>query len=149
MDADEFKTFLLCYTREINENTNIAFNPIIERFGLTMLQVRILLEIHQNGSHTIGSLANRIKMAGTNISTMCKKLEKREFLERVRNPEDERVVLVILTEKGSEIVSYIDQVIIEKLSEESAQTLNDIMIGLQKLNKLLQKFGENEKSSFE
>lgn len=150
MDLEEFKQYLWDYSREINENTNKVFNPIIEQFGLTTLQFRILMEIRQSGSHTIGSLANEIKMAGTNISTMCKKLEKMELLERIRKPEDERVVLVILTQKGKEIVTEIDQVIIKKISlytkSESEQTMNEIIIGLKQLNKLLQKMGQTAKS---
>ncbi|GIN59268.1 MarR family transcriptional regulator [Lederbergia ruris] len=150
MDLEEFKQYLWDYSREINENTNKVFNPIIEQFGLTTLQFRILMEIRQSGSHTIGSLANEIKMAGTNISTMCKKLEKMELLERIRKPEDERVVLVILTQKGKEIVTDIDQVIIKKISlytkSESEQTMNEIIIGLKQLNRLLQKMGQTVKS---
>lgn len=150
MDLEEFKQYLWDYSREINENTNKVFNPIIEQFGLTTLQFRILMEIRQSGSHTIGSLANEIKMAGTNISTMCKKLEKMELLERIRKPEDERVVLVILTQKGKEIVTEIDQVIIKKISlytkSESEQTMDEIIIGLKQLNRLLQKMGQTVKS---
>lgn len=149
MDMDEFKQCLWNYSREINENTNKVFNPIIEQFGLTTLQFRILMGIHQSGSHTIGSLADEIKMAGTNISTMCKKLEKMALLERIRKPEDERVVLVILTQKGQDLVSEIDQIIIEKITlytnEESEQTMHEIIIGLKQLNKLLQKMGQTEK----
>ncbi|MBO0992555.1 MarR family winged helix-turn-helix transcriptional regulator [Bacillus sp. SD088] len=149
MDMDEFKQCLWNYSREINENTNRIFNPIIEQFGLTTLQFRILMGIRQSGSHTIGSLANEIKMAGTNISTMCKKLEKMALLERIRKPEDERVVLVILTQKGQDIVSEIDQIIIKKITlytkAESEQTMHEIIIGLKQLNKLLQKMGQTEK----
>ncbi|GIN73203.1 MarR family transcriptional regulator [Bacillus sp. J14TS2] len=149
MDMDEFKQCLWNYSREINENTNRVFNPIIEQFGLTTLQFRILMGIRQSGSHTIGSLANEIKMAGTNISTMCKKLEKMALLERIRKPEDERVVLVILTQKGQDIVSEIDQIIIEKITlytkAESEQTMHEIIIGLKQLNKLLQKMGQTER----
>jgi MarR family transcriptional regulator, organic hydroperoxide resistance regulator len=149
VDVSNFKNILWEYTRKISDNTSIAFNPFCEEYGLTMLQVRILVEVYHHEDHTIGSLANRINMAGTNISTMCKKLEKKGLMERIRDQADERVVRVAITAKGEEIVKEIDQKLNEKISQfvgdETEENLNNIIMGLQKLNELLQKLGNIEK----
>lgn len=141
MDVSDFKSIILEYTRKISENTHNVFSPICEQYGLTMLQVRILAELYQNESHTIGSLADRINIAGANISAMCKKLGNKGFLERVRDPNDERVVKVALTEKGNRIMVEIDKALDEKIaqyiSNEPKETLEDIFVGLRKLNDLL------------
>lgn len=149
MDVLEFKNILWDYTRKISENMNRTFNPLCEQYGLTMLQARILVELSQHESHTIGSLANSIHMAGANISTMCKKLEMKGFLKRVRNPNDERVVKLVLTEMGHHTVSDFDNILMDRilhyLKNEKTQTLDEIINGLQKMNELLQKMGTVEK----
>jgi MarR family transcriptional regulator, organic hydroperoxide resistance regulator len=149
MEIIDFKNILWNYTRTISENTNLLISSICEQHGLTSLQVRILVEIQQQGSHTIGSLAKKLNMAGTNISTMCKKLESRGLLERVRDEQDERVVKVILSRLGIEIVGEIDDELTEKISEsikgENKETLTEILRGLKKFNELLEKIDKTKK----
>ena len=74
---------------------------------------------------------------------MCKKLESKGFIERVRDELDERVVKVALSEKGIHVVEEINQELIEKISHaiqgETDQTLYEIINGLKKLNEMLEK----------
>lgn len=143
MDVSDFKSFMWDYTRKISESMNNAFCPICEKNGLTMMQVRILVELYRFRSHTVGSLADSISVAGANISPMCKKLECMGFLERIRNQEDERVVKVALTQMGKEVVFEIDtslnEKILHQIEGESEETFDDIVLGLQKLNDLLER----------
>ena len=143
MDANLFKNILWSYTRQINERTSNLIITLCDHHGITTLQGRILIEIEQHGSHTIGSLASRLHIAGTNISTMCKKLEGIGLIIRVRDEEDERVVKVALSEKGKTVVDEVNQELIEKISNsiqgETEQTLHEIINGLKKLNTLLEK----------
>ena len=142
MEVAEFKNIIWDYTRKITESMNCIFSPISESHGLTMMQTRILMDLYHCGPHTVGSLAESICAAGTNISAMCKKLEGQGLVERVRNREDERVVRVILTEQGKETVMQIDKMcndIISMYLVNEAEYFEDIIIGLQKLNELLQK----------
>lgn len=149
MEVAEFKNIVWDYTRKVAENMNCVFSPVSENYGLTMMQTRILMELHQYESHTVGSLADSTCIAGANISAMCKKLEGQGFLERVRNREDERVVLVVLTKLGEETVTEIDRLCNEKISQhlinETEETFEDIITGLQKLNELLQRINRVEK----
>ncbi|MDV3429588.1 MAG: MarR family winged helix-turn-helix transcriptional regulator [Bacillota bacterium] len=143
MVVSEFKNIVWNYARKISEITNCVFCPVFEEYGLTIVQVRILVELSQCGSHTIGSLANNTCMAGANISAMCKKLEKMELLKRIRDREDERIVKVALTDKGYQIVADLDRTLNNKFSEQiedtDEETLNEIIIGLEKLNRLIEK----------
>jgi DNA-binding MarR family transcriptional regulator len=127
---------------------NSVFSPVGENFGLTMMQTRILMELHQYESHTIGSLADSVCVAGANVSNLCKRLENQGLLERVRNREDERVVRVLLTEVGKETVLEIDNLFNDKIAKhlmnETEETFEDIILGLQKLNELLQRMNNTE-----
>ncbi|MDQ0970225.1 DNA-binding MarR family transcriptional regulator [Neobacillus niacini] len=143
MDVINFKNILWSYTRQINERTSNLISILCDHHGITTLQGRILLEIEQHGSHTIGTLAARLHIAGTNISTMCKKLEGKGLLARVRDEGDERVVKVALSDKGKSVVDEINSELIEKISKaihgETDQSLHDIINGLKILNNLLEK----------
>lgn len=141
MDVGEFKSILWDYSREITEHTNILVNSVCEENGLTMLQIRILVEIKKSSSQTIGSLASRLNMAGANISTMCKKLEGKGFLERVRDQGDERVVKVVLSGKGNKAVEEVDHILVSRITaalQEEEEVLADIINGLKKLHDLLE-----------
>ncbi len=150
MEVAEFKDIVWDYTRKIAESMNCVFSPVSEKYGLTMIQTRILMELHKYEPHTIGSLADSTCVAGANISAMCKKLEGQGLLERARNQEDERVVRVVLTKVGKETVLEIDRLCNDKISQhlvnETEKTFEDIILGLQKLNELLQRINsvENE-----
>lgn len=151
MDVHHFTKVFWDYSKKINDHIQTAFQPIFDQYELTLLQARILVELYGHPSHTIGSLAASINMAGTNISTMCKKLEKKGYVKRIRDTRDERIVNVVLTEKGTGIVKEFNDEILEKISlyqqTESKQTLQVIINGLQELDKLLKHIGkeENEK----
>lgn len=146
MNVSEFKNIMWDYTRKVSESMNSALCPACDKYGLTMMQVRILVELYKCESHTIGSLADSVSIAGTNLSPMCKKLESKGFLERVRNQYDERVVKVVLTKKGKEIISEIDTFLNERILQqtegESEETFNAIIQGLQKLDTLLQQINK-------
>lgn len=149
MEVSEFRNMVWEYTRKIAEGLNCLFSPVGCKYGLTMMQLRILLELCQCGPHTIGSLADRTCIAGTNISALCKKLEAQGLVERVRNKEDERVVKVALTRTGQDIVLEIDRLCNDKFAEhlvnETEETFEDIISGLQKLNDLLERVSKFEK----
>ncbi|CEG25489.1 MarR family winged helix-turn-helix transcriptional regulator [Bacillus sp. B-jedd] len=142
MNVNEFKTLFWDYSRKISDHTSILVNSVCEQHGLTMLQIRILVEIKQQKYHTIGSLASRLNLAQANVSTMCKKLEGKGFLERVRDQGDERVVKVILSPNGNQAVEEVDQVLINRISasleEKEEEAFEEIIRGLKKLHELLE-----------
>ena len=105
-----------------------------------MLQSRVLLELHAQELHSIGSLAGRIHAAEANVSAMCKKLENQGLLRRFRDPQDERVVNVRLTGQGADLARAIDLAINERFRcFRDEEDFKDILRGLQKLNELLEK----------
>ncbi|NLG82103.1 MAG: winged helix-turn-helix transcriptional regulator [Bacilli bacterium] len=146
MDNIDLKNIIWTYIRNITDNINLAVAPICDKYGLTLLQTRILMALLKLGKCTIGTLADEVSMAGTNISTMCKKLDKKGLLVRKREIRDERVVRVALTDKGKEIALAINQEIDAKirviLQGESVDAVEVIIRGLMKLDDLLIKMRE-------
>ena len=149
MGTYDMRRIIWEYTRRIKDNTSNTFSPLFEKHGLTLLQVRILMELFHDGSHTVGKLGESIYVAGATVSVMCKKLESRGLVERVRDSKDERVVKVALTAKGREIVLSIDEamgeIMTEHIAAEPEETFREIVTGLQKLNDLLERIGRSQR----
>jgi DNA-binding MarR family transcriptional regulator len=141
MRGIEFKNEVGDLIRLITTGMDEVFRPIVESYGLTMLQTRLLFEIAQSELATVGSLGNVVGLSSGNASTMCKKLEKAGFITRVRNTKDERFVKLVLTELGSETIQKIDAALQAKyapiLESQSHQDFDTIIAGMKKLNELL------------
>ena len=139
MEPAEFKNQVWALMRDITDRMNGVFHPIIDRYGLTIMQMRVLFEISREDGCTVSGLSRRVCAAGTNVSALCKRLEREGLLERSRDPRDERVVHITLTGEGRRTVDEVDALVTRAfplLNEEDAEVILD---GMQRLSLLLQK----------
>lgn len=101
-------TSILNHVREISQKIDNLVNPIAGNFGLTALQLKMIMTLGTfEKEMPIGELGRSVGVSGGNISNICKKLEKENFLTRTRSKEDERVVFVGLTDHGQAIFDNI------------------------------------------
>ena len=139
MEPAEFKNQVWALMRDITDRMNGVFHPIIDRYGLTIMQMRVLFEIRREDGCTVSGLSRRVCAAGTNVSALCKRLEREGLLERSRDRRDERVVHITLTGEGRRTVDEVDALVTRAfplLNEEDAEVILD---GMQRLSLLLQK----------
>ena len=139
MEPAEFKNQVWALMRDITDRMNGVFHPIIDRYGLTIMQMRVLFEIRREDGCTVSGLSRRVCAAGTNVSALGKRLEREGLLERSRDPRDERVVHITLTGEGRRTVDEVDALVTRAfplLNEEDAEVILD---GMQRLSLLLQK----------
>lgn len=142
MDVLDFKNTVWDLLRSINEHLNESFLPASEAQGLTLLQFRALLEIRAHDGYSVGSLGKALCVASANISSMCKRLEREGLLERARDSADERVVKLLLTERGRTVVDTVENALRARFSpvmeSQSEEAMSAIVSGLKSLNALLQ-----------
>lgn len=67
---------------------------------LTTAELRILKTLNREGSLPMNRFSHETMLSQPTITGMVDKLEVRELVERVRNPDDRREVLIALTSKG-------------------------------------------------
>jgi MarR family transcriptional regulator, organic hydroperoxide resistance regulator len=87
--------------------------------GLSTAQVTMLEPLLDENGLSTGRLAQAASVSLPTATRMLKQLETRGYVRRDRSPEDDRVVLTRLTERGREILSEIR----ERLRERQVEGL--------------------------
>ena len=80
-----------------------AYKPILEELGLTYTQYVTIIALWEEDRQTVGRLGEKLFLESNTLTPMLKKLEAMGYLERQRDPEDERQVLVSLTKSGRQL----------------------------------------------
>ena len=79
---------------------NRAYKPLLDALEITYPQYLVLSALWEADGLSIGAIAERLGLDSSNVTPLVKRMETAELLVRVRNPADERQVVVSLTEQG-------------------------------------------------
>jgi DNA-binding MarR family transcriptional regulator len=77
-----------------------VYKPLLDGLEITYPQYLVMSVLWEEDAQTIGTVAERLALDSSTITPLVKRLEAAGFLARTRNPQDERQVLVGLTDKG-------------------------------------------------
>ena len=93
---------------------------ISKRYGLTEPQSAVLRNLFNNGPVSSAELSRTLFVTPSNITGIVDRLEKKQFIKRIRKDGDRRVVLITLTESGKELGKTLPDPIMEKFVAELA-----------------------------
>jgi len=79
---------------------NKAYQPLLEKLGLTYPQYLAMLVLWEGGDVTVKQLGERLFLDSGTLTPLLKRLEAMGLIHRARDPKDERRVRLTLTEKG-------------------------------------------------
>lgn len=82
---------------------NRAYKPLLDALEITYPQYLVLSALWEVDGQTIGALADRLGLDSSNVTPLVKRMEAGGLVSRLRNPDDERQVLVHLTEAGRDM----------------------------------------------
>jgi DNA-binding MarR family transcriptional regulator len=74
--------------------------PFLEPLGLTFPQYLVMLELFNSSPRAVGELGTKLDMDTGTITPLLKRLEVSGMVTRVRDPADERRVLINLTDQA-------------------------------------------------
>jgi len=77
-----------------------AYKPILEKLGLTYTQYIAIVALWEQDNQTVGGLGEKLFLESNTLTPILKKLEELGYVERKRDPADERQVIVHLTHEG-------------------------------------------------
>ncbi|MCS4281811.1 DNA-binding MarR family transcriptional regulator [Pseudomonas sp. BIGb0278] len=118
-----------------------VYKPLLQALGLTYPQYLAMLVLWEEDGLTVGEISNRLLTDPGSLTPLLKRLESEGLLKRTRSREDERVVLVQLTDKGHalhEDAKRVPQCILQA-SGRSLERLQQLQAELLDLRASLQK----------
>ncbi|WP_339531903.1 MarR family transcriptional regulator [Pseudomonas mucidolens] len=77
-----------------------VYKPLLQALGLTYPQYLAMMVLWEEDGLTVGEISNRLLTDPGSLTPLLKRLEAEGLLSRTRSREDERVVVVQLTEAG-------------------------------------------------
>ncbi len=81
-------------------NVTNLYTPLLQPLGLTYTQYLVFLVLWEQDGIPVSAIGEKLMLDNGTLSPLLKKLQQAGYIERQRSKEDERVVVITLTEKG-------------------------------------------------
>jgi DNA-binding MarR family transcriptional regulator len=94
---DEFLCFAVY---SLGHAFNRAYKPLLEALGLTYPQYVAMVVLWERDGRTVSALGDKLHLDSGTLTPLLKRLEAAGLVQRERDSEDERQVLIRLTKAG-------------------------------------------------
>ncbi|MBV2185740.1 MAG: MarR family transcriptional regulator [Rhizobium sp.] len=96
-DVDE----MLCFSiYSAGHSFNQLYRPLLDAIGLTYPQYLVMVALWNRDGRTVKELGETLFLDSSTLTPLLKRLEAAGLLTRTRNPQDERQVLLHVSEQG-------------------------------------------------
>lgn len=100
----KLSTFLCFAIYSANLAFGRAYKPLLDKLGLTYTQYVTLVALSEEDEQTVSMLGEKLFLESNTLTPILKKLEADGYLQRRRDPADERQVRLTLTPAGRDLV---------------------------------------------
>ncbi|MCO4578931.1 transcriptional regulator, MarR family [Streptococcus infantarius subsp. infantarius] len=94
-------------------NANRVFNQFykqkLAKFDLTYTQYIVLLALWETDNLALRELGKQLDLASNTLTPLLKRLEEKCYLTRIRPEEDQRQLIVSLTQTGKALQADVEQ----------------------------------------
>ena len=130
-------------------NVTGLYTPWLKPLGLTYTQYIVLLVLWEKDGISVTEIGEKLMLDNGTLSPLLKKLENAGYITRQRSREDERVVVIRLTESGRALQEKVGEVPAKvagciDLPADKAQLLYALLYELLDNQKNKTTEGENE-----
>ena len=123
-----------------------AYTPFLDKMGITYPQYLVLMVLWEKDGITVNQITEKLLLNTNTLSPLLKRMEKMEIIKRNRCQEDERSVIIKLTQKGKELKNQailIPDQLIKLLVNQNIQ-LEDVIQLKNMLNEWISVLSENK-----
>jgi len=79
------------------------YQPFLDRLGITYPQYLVLMILWEEDSVAVNDIAKKLILNTNTITPLLKRMEKQGLVKRKRSRDDERKVMIQLTENGRKL----------------------------------------------
>ena len=103
--------YMLCFALySASHAMTRLYRPLLAPLGLTYPQYLVLVSLWAQDGLSVRELGEELALESNTLTPLLKRMEESGLITRARSSEDERVVQVSLTEKGSALRSEAEKV---------------------------------------
>ena len=108
------------------------YTPYLDRLNLTYTQYVVMMYFWEHGSSNVKAIGETLLLDPSTLTPLLKKLEAKGYLTRTRSKEDERNLIIELTESGEALKDQALEIPAQMgkclaLSEDEATSLYKIL----------------------
>ncbi|MBR5753454.1 MAG: MarR family transcriptional regulator [Clostridia bacterium] len=94
----------LCFSLYVCSKVVIKrYKPLLEHYGLTSTGYITMMALWEKDNVNVKELGSRLFLDSGTLTPLLKKLEAQGYVERTRDPRDERNIIIRLTDKGRDL----------------------------------------------
>lgn len=133
----EISEQILVALRRVIRAVDQHSRKLVQSYGLTGPQALLLNEVVRGERLSAGELAERMSLSHATVTDIVTRLESRQLLERHRDDQDRRRVLVCATEEGRRIhrqsVPLLQERFVRRLNELEDWERSQLLASLQRI----------------
>ena len=116
-----------------------TYKPLLDKYGLTYTQYIAMLVVWEYEKITVKEMGQKLHLDSGTLTPVLKKLLSMELIDKYRDKDDDRVVIVEVTEKGRKMKEEIIEVP-EKMYCKFGKNIEDLVELKRLLDNLLATF---------
>ncbi len=82
---------------------NKVYRPLLKKLELTYSQYLVMLVLWESDQRTVSDIGEQLFLDSATLTPLLKRLEAAALVQRVRSSQDERQVIICLTEEGRQL----------------------------------------------
>ncbi len=79
---------------------NKVYRPLLKKLDLTYSQYLVMLVLWESDQRTVSDIGEQLFLDSATLTPLLKRLESAALVQRIRSSQDERQVIICLTEQG-------------------------------------------------
>jgi DNA-binding MarR family transcriptional regulator len=111
----------------------------LDRLGITYPQYLVMLVLWEVDGVTVNDIAHRLILNTNTITPLLKRMETMDLITRTPAKEDQRKVIIHLTEKGKEMEKQAAEVPLNLIKKMGVEPDENTMNEISKLKNMMQK----------